>query len=154
MIYANPGSEASIVSVKSRYGNFINGQWIAPKKGNYFSNISPVTGEPFCEIPQSTEEDIELALTAAHGAKDVWANTSVTDRANILLKIADRIEENLEMLAVAETWDNGKAVRETLGADVPLCADHSVITLAVSVPKKGRSGRLMLIPWLIIFMSR
>lgn len=124
MIYANPGSDESIVSVKSRYENFINGQWIAPKKGKYFTNISPVTGEPICEIAESTPEDIELALDAAHGAKEAWGKTSVGERANLLLRIADRIEQNLEMLAVAETWDNGKAVRETLNADVPLCADH------------------------------
>jgi aldehyde dehydrogenase len=124
MIYAQPGAQGSLVLVKERYGNFINNEWVAPVKGEYFSNITPVTGEKFCEIPRSTEEDINLALDAAHAAKDAWARTSVTDRANILLKIADRIEENLEMLAVAETWDNGKAVRETLNADVPLGADH------------------------------
>jgi aldehyde dehydrogenase len=124
MIYAKPGTEGSVVSYKEQYGNYINGQWVAPVKGEYFTNLSPVTGEVFCEIPRSTEEDINLALDAAHAAKDAWAKTSITARSNILLKIADRIEENLEMLAVAETWDNGKAVRETLNADVPLCADH------------------------------
>lgn len=124
MIYQKPGEEGSIVSVKSRYGNFINGEWVFPAKGNYLTNISPVTGEAFCEIPKSTEEDVELALDAAHAAKAAWGKTSITERANILLKIADRIEQNLEMLAVAETWDNGKAIRETLNADVPLCADH------------------------------
>ncbi|PCJ32080.1 MAG: aldehyde dehydrogenase [Gammaproteobacteria bacterium] len=124
MIYSNPGTEGSLVDYKERYGNFIGGDWVAPIKGQYFTNISPVTGEAFCEIPRSTEEDINLALDAAHAAKDAWGKTSITERSNILLKIADRIEENLEMLAVAETWDNGKAVRETLAADVPLCADH------------------------------
>lgn len=124
MIYAQPGTEGSLVSVKSRYGNFINGGWVEPVKGEYFTNLTPVTGDSFCEIPRSTEEDINLALDAAHAAKDAWARTSVTERSNILLKIADRIEENLEMLAVAETWDNGKAVRETLNADVPLGVDH------------------------------
>ncbi len=124
MIYAKPGSEGSIVSVKPRYGNYINGDWIAPVKGEYFSNVSPVTGEVFCEIPRSSAEDIELALDAAHAAKVSWGKTSVTERSNLLLKIADRIEQNLEMIAVAETWDNGKAVRETLNADVPLSADH------------------------------
>lgn len=124
MIYANPGSEGSVVSFKERYGNYINGEWVSPVKGEYFTNITPVTGEGFCEIPRSTAEDINLALDAAHAAKDAWSKTSVTERSNILLKIADRIEENLEMLAVSETWDNGKAVRETLNADVPLGADH------------------------------
>jgi aldehyde dehydrogenase len=124
MIYAQPGAQGSLVLVKERYGNFINNEWVAPVKGEYFSNITPVTGEKFCEIPRSTEEDINLALDAAHAAKDAWGRTSITERSNILLKIADRIEENLEMLAVAETWDNGKAIRETLNADVPLGADH------------------------------
>ncbi|MBN0986706.1 acetaldehyde dehydrogenase ExaC [Amphritea pacifica] len=124
MIYAQPGTEGSVVSFKERYANYIGGEWVAPVKGQYFQNTTPVTGEAFCEIPRSTEEDINLALDAAHAAKDAWGRTSVTERSNILLKIADRIEQNLEMLAVAETWDNGKAVRETLAADVPLCVDH------------------------------
>ena len=124
MIYAKPGTEGSVVNFDKRYDNFIGGKWVAPVKGQYFDNVTPVTGEVFCEVAESTEEDINLALDAAHAAKDAWGKTSVTARSNILLKIADRIEENLEMLAVAETWDNGKAVRETLNADVPLAADH------------------------------
>ncbi|MFW5450193.1 MAG: aldehyde dehydrogenase family protein [Methylophagaceae bacterium] len=124
MIYSQPGTEGSVVSFKERYGNYINGEWKEPVKGDYFTNVTPVTGQGFCEIPRSTEEDINLALDAAHAAKDAWGKTSVTERSNILLKIADRIEQNLEMLSVAETWDNGKAVRETLNADVPLCVDH------------------------------
>jgi aldehyde dehydrogenase len=124
MIYAQPGTEGSVVTFKPRYGNFIGGEWVAPVKGEYFKNVSPVNGQPFCEIPRSTAEDIELALDAAHAAKVAWGKTSVTERSNILLKIADRLEANLETLAVAETWDNGKAVRETLAADVPLCVDH------------------------------
>lgn len=124
MIYAQPGQADSIVTLKPRYGNFIGGEWKAPVKGEYFQNISPVTGEAFCEIPRSTAEDIELALDAAHAAKDAWGRASVTERSNILLKIADRLEANLEQIAVAETWDNGKAVRETLAADVPLAVDH------------------------------
>lgn len=124
MIYANPGSEGSVVSFKETYGNFIGGKWVAPVKGQYFDAITPVNGSVIAKIPRSTSEDIELALDAAHAAKDAWAKTSVTERSNILLKIADRIEANLELLAVAETWDNGKAIRETLNADVPLCADH------------------------------
>jgi aldehyde dehydrogenase len=124
MIYAKPGTEGAVVSFDSRYENFIGGKWVAPVKGQYFTNTTPVTGEVICEIPESTAEDIDLALDAAHAAKDAWGKTSVQQRSNILLKIADRIEENLEMLAVAETWDNGKAVRETLNADIPLAADH------------------------------
>jgi aldehyde dehydrogenase len=124
MIYAQPGQEGSVVSFKARYENFIGGEWVAPSEGRYFENITPVTGKPFCEIPRSSAADVDKALDAAHAAREDWGNTSVTDRANILLKIADRVEQNLEALAVAETWDNGKAVRETLGADLPLFVDH------------------------------
>lgn len=124
MIYAKPGTPESVISFKSRYENFIGGEWVAPVKGEYFNNITPVTGEVICEIPRSGEADIELALDAAHAARDAWGKTSVQNRSNILLKIADRIEANLEKLAVAETWDNGKAIRETLNADIPLAADH------------------------------
>ncbi|MGX9417701.1 acetaldehyde dehydrogenase ExaC [Vibrio sp. WJH972] len=124
MIYAQPGTQDSIVNFKEVYDNYIGGEWVKPVNGRYFDNRSPVDGKVFCKIPQSDEADIELALDAAHNAKDAWAATSVTERSNLLLKIADRIEENLEILAVAETWDNGKAVRETLAADIPLAADH------------------------------
>ena len=124
MVYAMPNTEGSKVTFKDRYENFINGEWKAPVKGQYFENVSPVTGKKFTEIARSTAEDVELALDAAHAAKDAWGKTSVTERANALLKIADRLEQNLEMLAVAETWDNGKAVRETLNADLPLAIDH------------------------------
>jgi len=124
MIYAAANDLASKVHFKKRYANFIGGDWVEPVDGEYFENISPVNGKVFCEIPRSTHKDIELALDAAHTAKDAWGKTSVTERSRVLLKIADRMEENLEKLAVAETWDNGKAVRETLAADVPLAADH------------------------------
>ncbi len=124
MVYEQPNKENSIVSFKSRYENFIGGEWVLPVKGNYFKNITPVTGETFCEVPRSTAEDIELALDAAHKAKAAWGKTSVAERANILNKIADRIEANLQLIAVAETWDNGKPVRETLAADIPLTVDH------------------------------
>ncbi len=124
MTYANPNTEGSLVQFKSRYANFIGGEWVAPVKGQYFDAITPVTGKAFCEVPRSTAEDIELALDAAHKAFPGWAATSVTERARVLNAIADRLEANLEMLAVAETWDNGKAVRETLNADIPLAIDH------------------------------
>jgi len=124
MIYAQPGTENSVVSFKPRYENYIGGEWLAPVKGEYFQNHTPISGALICEIPRSSAEDIDLALDAAHAAQDMWAQTSVTERSNILLKIADRIEANLDKLAVAETWDNGKSVRETLAADVPLSADH------------------------------
>ncbi len=124
MVYVPPGQEGSKVTYKSRYANYIGGEWVAPVKGEYFENITPVTGRPFCEIPRSSAEDIEKALDAAHAAKAAWGKTSLTERANILNKIADRMEQNLEMLAVSETWDNGKPVRETLAADLPLAVDH------------------------------
>ena len=124
MRYAQPGTDGAKVTFKSRYGNFINGEWVAPAQGRYFENPSPVNGKPFCEIPRSTAEDIDKALDAAHAAKAGWGTTSVAERALILHRIADRIEQNLEMLAVAETWDNGKPVRETLAADLPLAVDH------------------------------
>ncbi|MDQ3156431.1 MAG: aldehyde dehydrogenase [Actinomycetota bacterium] len=123
-VYAQPGTEGSLVTYKPRYDNWIGGTYVAPVKGEYFENPSPVNGKVFCEIARSTAEDIELALDAAHAAAPAWGKTSVTERANILNKIADRIEENLEMLAVGETWDNGKPVRECLAADMPLVVDH------------------------------
>ncbi|AWZ89572.1 TPA: aldehyde dehydrogenase family protein [Pseudomonas aeruginosa] len=124
MIYVNPGQPGSVVSFKERYGNYINGEFVPPLAGQYFTNSSPVNGAVIAEFPRSGADDVEKALDAAHAAADVWGKTSVQDRARILLKIADRIEANLEILAVSETWDNGKAVRETLNADVPLAADH------------------------------
>ncbi|WP_409252679.1 aldehyde dehydrogenase [Bacillus sp. SCS-153A] len=124
MIYAQPNMEGSKVNFKSKYDNYIGGEWVAPVKGEYFENVSPVNGKSFCQVARSTSEDIELALDAAHEAKGAWGKMSVAARANILNKIADRLEENLEMLAVAETWDNGKPVRETLNADLPLAIDH------------------------------
>jgi aldehyde dehydrogenase len=123
-VYSVPGQPDSPVRVESRYENFIGGDWVAPSKGDYFENPSPVTGRNFTEIARSTGEDVDLALDAAHGAKRAWGKTSVAERAVILNKIADRIEENLEMLAIAETWDNGKSVRESLAADLPLAVDH------------------------------
>ncbi|AJE14110.1 aldehyde dehydrogenase [Pseudomonas sp. S5(2021)] len=124
MRYAHPGTEGAKVNFKSRYGNFINGQFVEPVGGQYFTNLSPVNGQPIAEFPRSDAADIEKALDAAHAAADAWGKTSVQARSLILLQIADRIEQNLEMLAVTETWDNGKAVRETLNADIPLAADH------------------------------
>jgi aldehyde dehydrogenase len=107
-----------------RYDNFIGGKWVAPSSGKYFDNISPVTGQVVCKIARSEAADVEAALDAAHAAKDAWSRTSVVERAIILNRIADRMEANLERLAVAETWDNGKPIRETRAADVPLAIDH------------------------------
>jgi aldehyde dehydrogenase len=124
MVYAQPGTEGSIVNFARRYDNFIGGDWVAPTEGRYFENPSPVTGETFCEVARSTAPDVELALDAAHAAAGPWGRTSATERSVILNKIADRIEQNLEKLAVAETWENGKPVRECLAADLPLAVDH------------------------------
>ncbi|MYL32892.1 aldehyde dehydrogenase family protein [Pontibacillus yanchengensis] len=124
MIYANPGEKDSLVTFKKKYDNYIGGEWVAPVNGEYFENVSPINGQVFCEVARSTEKDVDLAIDAGYQAKDSWGATSQAERAVILNKIADRIEENLEKLAVAETWDNGKAVRETLMADLPLAVDH------------------------------
>jgi len=109
---------------KKRYENFIGGQWTPPVGGEYFANPSPVDGADFCEVPRSRAADIELALDAAHKAAPTWTRTSVAERSTLLLKIADRMEQNLERLAAVETWDNGKSIRETLAADLPLAIDH------------------------------
>jgi aldehyde dehydrogenase len=122
--YEAPGTPGSPVELKEQYGNFIGGEFIAPTNGEYRENLSPVTGHAFCEVAYSAPADIELALDAAHAAKDDWGSRSPSDRAQILNLVADAIEENLELLAIAESWDNGKPVRETIGADIPLAVDH------------------------------
>ncbi len=132
----------SKVQFKGRYGNYIGGQWKEPAKGQYFENVTPITGRAFCEIPRSTAEDIERALDAAHAAKAAWGQTSATERAIILNKIADRMEQNLEMLAVAETWDNGKPIRETLAADIPLAIDHFRYFAGCIRAQEGRTSQL------------
>lgn len=124
MTYAPPNTDGSPAKFRSRYDNYIGGEWVAPKGGDYFENPSPVTGKTFCEIARSKPADIEAALDAAHAAKEGWGKTSAGDRAAVLNKIADRMEANLEMLAVAESWDNGKPVREAMAADLPLAIDH------------------------------
>ena len=124
LVYQAPGHVDSPVKVKPRYENFIGGHWVAPVQGQYMKDLSPANARQFTEVPRSTKEDVELALDAAHAAKDAWGETSLAERARILNRIADVIEEHTEMLAVAESWDNGKPVRETLAADIPLAADH------------------------------
>jgi len=119
-----PGHPGSPVEVKGRYDNFIGGHWIPPVHGEYVENVTPATGEAFTEVPKSTPEDIELALDAAHAAKTAWGEASTAERSKVLNRVADVIEENVELLAVAESWENGKPVRETLAADIPLAADH------------------------------
>jgi aldehyde dehydrogenase len=108
----------------ARYENFIGGKWTPPRAGRYFDNTSPITGRVICEVARSDKDDIELALDAAHAAKDAWGKTSVGERASILMKIAQRMEDNLDKLALVEAWDNGKPIRETTAADLPLAIDH------------------------------
>lgn len=124
MRYAYPTETDSLIQLRQRYGNFINNAFVPPVQGNYFTNTSPVNGSVIGEFPRSDKEDVERALDAAHAAAESWGKTSVQQRSLLLLKIADRLEENLERLAVNETWDNGKPVRETLAADLPLAVDH------------------------------
>jgi len=124
MLYALPGSADAKIQYKSKYDNFIGGKWVAPVKGEYFDVITPITGKAYTKAARSGAEDVELALDAAHAAADAWGRTSAGERAGLLLKIADRLEANIERLAYAETVDNGKAIRETLNADIPLTVDH------------------------------
>jgi aldehyde dehydrogenase len=124
MTALRPGAYGFPVSIRARYNNFIGGEWVAPASGQYFENVTPVTGQVLCEIPRSNAADVDRALDAAHAAKAAWGKTSTTERGRILEKIALRMEENLEMLATVETWDNGKPIRETMAADLPLAIDH------------------------------
>ncbi|NLF90943.1 MAG: aldehyde dehydrogenase [Corynebacterium marinum] len=141
-VYANPGTEGSIVNYRDRYENFIGGEWVAPVDGEYMDNITPVTGEVFCQVARGKAADIELALDAAHKAAPAWGKTPAAERALILHRIADRIEEHLEEIAVAETWDNGKAVRETLAADLPLAVDHYRYFAGALRAQEGRLSQL------------
>ncbi|MED5621479.1 acetaldehyde dehydrogenase ExaC [Ideonella sp. BN130291] len=124
MLYASPHTPGAKVEFKRQYDNFINGRFMAPVKGEYFDVVTPISGKVYTRAARSTAEDIELALDAAHAAAAKWAATPAAERANLLLKIADRIEQNLELLAYADTVDNGKPIRETLNADIPLAVDH------------------------------
>ena len=124
MIYPSPNTSGAPLQFKAKYDNFIGGKFVAPTKGVYFDVVTPITGKPYTQAARSSAEDIELALDAAHAAADRWGKTSAAERGNILLKIADRLEANLELLAYAETVDNGKPIRETLNADIPLAIDH------------------------------
>ena len=142
MKYAAPGQPDSIVQVQPRYENFIGGKWLAPVQGKYRTDLSPATAGPITEVAQSTPEDVELALDAAHAAKDRWAERSATERAAVLNAIADAVEANKEMLAVAESWENGKPVRETLNADLPLVIDHFRYFAAAARAEEGRSTEI------------
>ena len=120
----NPATGHHPIHLRAQYDNYIGGRWAAPANGEYFDNVTPVTGEVLCRIARSNATDIDKALDAAHAAKGAWGRTSLTERGRILERIAQRIEDNLEMLATVETWDNGKPIRETMAADLPLAADH------------------------------
>ena len=122
--FAAPGTEGSVVEYKSRYDHFIGGEYVSPAKGGYFDNPTPVNGQVFTEIARGTADDVERAVDAAEGAAAAWGRTAPTERAGTLLAIADRMEQNLQKLAVAESWENGKPVRESLAADIPLAIDH------------------------------
>ncbi|MBT0567186.1 aldehyde dehydrogenase family protein [Williamsia sp. CHRR-6] len=142
MIYTAPGAPDSLVSVAPRYDNFIGGKWIAPTEGRYRTDLAPATGRAITEVADSTAADVELALDAAHAAKDAWADQSATRRAAVLTAIAEAIEESAYMLAVAETWENGKPIRETLNADIPLVVDHFRYFAAAIRAEEGRSTEI------------
>ncbi|MFM1984249.1 MAG: hypothetical protein RL723_684, partial [Actinomycetota bacterium] len=141
-VYAQPGQAGSVADFKPRYDHYIGGQYVAPSSGQYFENVTPVTGRVFCEIARGNAEDIDKALDAAHAAAKTWNKTSPTERAIILNKIADRMEANLEKIAVAETWDNGKPVRETMAADIPLAIDHFRYFAGAIRAQEGSLGEL------------
>ncbi|GAA4878141.1 aldehyde dehydrogenase family protein [Ferrimonas pelagia] len=142
MIYAPPGTEGALFQFKSRYHNFIGGDWLAPIDGRYFDNPSPVDGSVIAEVARSNDKDINKALDAAHAAQQQWGQTPAAQRSNLLLKIADRIEQHSETLAYVETWENGKAIRETLNADLPLCIDHFRYFAGVLRAQEGSIGQL------------
>ena len=141
-VYPNPGTAGSSVKYREQYDNYIGGDWVAPVDGEYFDNITPVTGETFCRVARGKEADINLALDAAHKAAPVFGKTSVAERALMLHRIADRMEEHLEDIAVAETWENGKAVRETLAADIPLAIDHFRYFAGAIRAQEGRLSQI------------
>jgi aldehyde dehydrogenase len=140
--FAAPGQPGSPVECKPRYDNFIGGEWVAPVEGEYRDNLTPATGRPICQVAHSGALDIELALDAAHRAKDGWGEASTTERSRVLNAVADAIEENLELLAVAESWENGKPVRETIAADIPLAADHFRYFADVIRAEEGRISEI------------
>jgi aldehyde dehydrogenase len=127
---------------KSKYGNFIGGKFVEPKSGKYFDNTTPITNEVICQVPRSNEKDVEFALDAAHAAFPTWGKTSISERSNILLKIADVIEKNLNLLATAECLDNGKPIRECMAADLPLVVDHWRYFAGVIRAEEGSIGEI------------
>jgi aldehyde dehydrogenase len=141
-VYANPGTDGAVMNYEKRYDNFIGGEWVPPVDGEYMDNVTPVTGEVFTQVARSKEADVEKALDAAWAAADAWGKTSAAERALILHRIGDRIEENLEKIAVAESWENGKAVRECLAADIPLAADHFRYFAGAIRAQEGRLSQI------------
>lgn len=141
-VYSQPGSADAVMSYESRYEHYIGGEWKAPAKGEYFENVTPITGQVFCEVGRGTAEDIEAALDAAWAAAPAWNATSAAERSLVLLRIADRMEENLEKIALAESWDNGKAIRETLAADIPLAIDHFRYFAGAIRAQEGSIGQI------------
>jgi len=141
-VYAPPGTHDSIVDVQPRYENYVGGKWAAPRAGQYMDDITPITGQLICQVPRSDAQDVEDALDVAHAAAATWGHSTLTERAALLNAIADRIEAHLEELAVAETWENGKPVRETLAADIPLAADHFRYFAAAARTLEGSSTQL------------
>jgi aldehyde dehydrogenase len=131
-----------LVTLKPRYENFIGGKWVPPVRGEYMDDVSPADGSVFCQVARSTKDDVELALDAAHRARQAWGETSLADRAKVLNAIADTLEANLTMLAVAESWENGKPVRETLAADIPLAIDHFRYFAGATRSLEGRSTEI------------
>lgn len=154
MTYAKPGTKGAIFTFKKRYDNFIGGDWVVPYEGAYFENKSPVDGNVYCEVARSSDADLQKALDAAHAAFPSWGQTSIAERSNILLKIADIIETNLETLAHVDTWDNRKGIRETLNADVPLAADYFLYFAGCCARKKAQRRISTRQLWPIIIMSR
>ncbi|WP_326685838.1 MULTISPECIES: aldehyde dehydrogenase family protein [unclassified Streptomyces] len=140
--YAAPGTEGALMSYQSRYDHWIGGSYVAPKQGGYFENPTPVTGQPFTEIARGTADDVERAIDAAHDAAGPWGRTSPAERSRILNQVAQRMEEHLEELAVAESWENGKPVRETLAADIPLAIDHFRYFAAAIRSQEGSLSQL------------
>lgn len=140
--------------IRPSYGNFIGGKFVEPVEGRYFDNLSPVTGAKLCQVARSTAADIELALDAAHKAKDAWGKTSVAERSNILIKIAEKMEANLELLAMVETLDNGKPIRETTYVDMPLSADHWRYFAGALRAQEGDSRKSITTLWPITIVSR
>ena len=153
-LYAAPGAEGAKISYQKRYDNFIGGKFVAPVKGDYFDVVTPTTGKVYTQAARSTAEDIELALDAAHAAADSWGKTPAAERSNVLLRIADRMEQNLELLAYADSVDNGKPIRETLAATFRWPSTTCVTLPVCCAARKAASAKSTPTPWLTTTTSR